>query len=228
MFIPFIIALLPVGFSMGVGRKSTVYELLAVAAATRCGVDPATAVTCAENESSRRLRDSLWSQLDDRLNDNQTFTLDQIRQWAAAEGARDISRSAIHRLRANAVSERKQVAARANEMNRWVNELDQRGDLDAARVNRAAAQQIVFDALQGFDPAVLSGLTANQALRLLSTVGYLSKASAETELLEQRLAELRRAFDEAVAAKVKAKPGGALSPEDIGEIRRAVFGEQAA
>ncbi|HUU90947.1 MAG TPA: phage protein Gp27 family protein [Phycisphaerae bacterium] len=210
------------------GRKSTVYNALSVAAARACKLNPATAHNCADRAECRSLRDSYWAQMDRRLNDPQTYTLDQIVEWAKAELGATISRSAIDRARAAELRSRQAVTDRGALAVQVANALGDRGELDALKAGRVLASQLIFSALEGMSPGQLDDLEPNQVIRLIGTLGYLSKASAETDMLRQKLAEMQAAFDAQVAARTKKSTDGRLTADDIADIRKAVFGAEAA
>ena len=209
------------------GRKSSVYAELSIAAAIAAGVEPATPQACAEDPDAARIRAGYWAEMDNRLRDPQTYTIDQVVEWAAAELKADISRSAVDRARTRALAQDRAIQARADLARRMADTMGDRGELDALKASRTIAAQLIFEALQGMDPRSLDGMEPNQVLRLISTLGYLSKAGAETELAKQKLAEMQAAFDAQVAARTTKSGDGHLTPTDIADIRQAVFGRVA-
>ena len=85
--------------------------------------------------------------------------------------------------------------------------------------------QAMFNALVNLDDQALANLKPGQLINMFNSVAILSRQDVETRYRKAQLGELMKAFDREAAAKAQAH-GGALTGEDLAEIRKAVFGEQ--
>jgi|GEM_PF-3097453 len=220
-------------------RASKAYKLLAVHAAHEAGVKlPARASrddwlkAAAENDAACELRGRLWDAYEARLRDARTYELDDIAAWLAEKSIR-VARSSIHRDRQAMARELERFRWAATKARATIDAATEAGESDLLRAGRLAAGQLLFDALMDLTPQSLAALDAKQILRLIEVQAKLSTAHAQSDLLGEKLAEMRRKFDEQVAAakrKAAAKGaagGDAFDDEMIQQIRRAVFGEAA-
>ena len=207
-------------------RHSKAYEQLAATAAAQADLPERTAEAAAGDDGARQIRDSLWEQYERMLRDTQTWRLEQIGEWLTERGA-TASRASIHRDR-RALLERERViflaAARAREILKAASDT---GEHDVLRAGRVVAGQMLLSALTNLSSAALEGLRPHQVLRMIDSLGALSKAHAETDLIRQKLTELQRRFDEQISAAQAAAPDGRLTPEQIAEAKEAIFGKVA-
>ncbi|MHC4984181.1 MAG: phage protein Gp27 family protein [Planctomycetota bacterium] len=206
--------------------QSRLYRELAELAARQQGLVPATAEAAAEDPGARDVRDSYWLELDRRLRDTQTFTLDELVAWLKGLGCK-VSRSSVDRARQRELARERQFRLRAELARATVEAAGEGGEHDTLRAGRIVAGQLLFDALSGLSVEALEGLTASQVLRLIDTLGGLSKAHVETALLAAKVEELRRKFDEQVKTASDKTGDGRLTADQIAEIRAAVFGAAA-
>lgn len=202
------------------------YDRLAVQAGRECGLKKADPKAVAADPAARDRRDTLWAEFDQRLLDVQTYTLEDLRAWLKKVGL-DASIQVIHRARHRKLDEVRRVKL-ANEKTAQTMAL--LADMDEGEVLTAArkrAAQILFDQFMRLGPDALDELSPGQIIMAIEATGRLAKGRVEADLLEQRLATVRREFDAQVdAARGKTKDGK-LSAEDLADIRRAVFGSAA-
>jgi len=187
----------------------------------------------AENPKTRGFRDRLWAELERRLRDRQTYTLDDIHRWMTY-GEPDglgctLGRTSLHRLQKHLVAKEEQIARRA----RLAAEVARQaaghgGGLDEMlRASMGLAAQTVFDMLTDLPDEATTVLKPNHLIGLLEMVARLHTARAQADYTDQRVAELQRKFDDAVAARqALVETGGRreLTAEDIRAIRESVFG----
>jgi len=89
------------------------------------------------------------------------------------------------------------------------------------------AGQLIFQLLMELRSEDLAGDKPDpiKVIRTFEALAKLQKARAETEILNVKLRELRDSFDMATKRAAASSADGKLSAEQIGEIRRVVFGE---
>jgi len=92
--------------------------------------------------------------------------------------------------------------------------------------SRILAGQVVFEGLQGLSSDSLANLTASQVLKLVDGVATLGRQDMETRYRKAQLGELLKKFEQESQVKIK-KSNGKLTPADLAEIRKAVFGDVA-
>lgn len=201
------------------------YEALAEHAARQCGLKPATAEAAAENDQAREIRDCLWAELQKRVGDLSTYTIDAIRLWLNADIGVDVGRGSVQRLREQHVAGLAAIRLRAERARQVIDAVGKGGEGDALEAGRAISAQIMFNALAGLDDAALTNLKPAQIINMINSVALLSRQDIETRYRKAQLGELVKKFDREMAAKVAGR-GGALTADDLAEIRKAVFGEQ--
>jgi hypothetical protein len=198
-----------------VGSESSMPELQAVAG------------QIATDDEAREIRDGLWEEYERRLRDVASYTLTACRQWLAEHGA-DVGLSSVHRDRERAMRELRRIEYAAEQARSIIDAAEAEGETDLLRAGRIAASTAIFNALMRLGPDALSELSPRDTLKMFRELAVLSKAHAETDLINARLAELQRKFDAEVTAAQQREPDGKLSDRQIQEIRKAVFGEVAA
>jgi len=203
------------------------YDELARLAGRQAGLADPTPEAVAAHEGARAARDKLWAQYERRLRDTQTHTLDDLTAWLGDLGCR-VGRSSIARNR-RALIDREEAIWLAAERARAVMEAaTAAGVADVLAGGTALAAQVLFEALSELPAAALRDLTGGQIIQMIDVLGRLRKTAAETDLIGARVAEMQRRFDEQMkAATAPAADGRGLTPEQIAEIRRAVFGDAA-
>ncbi len=207
-------------------RHSSAYEKLAVEAGERSDIKKPTAESVASDNHAVQLRDALWSDYERQLRDAKTYTLETIREWLAEQNSQT-SLSGVHRDR-RALLDRERLTTLAADRARAVIEAaTESGEHDFLKGGRLIAGQLLFDALGNLSSESLDGMTPPQILRMVDTLGLLSKAHAETDLIRAKLDELQRKFDEAVDAAKAKRAGGELTAEDLAEAKEAIFGKVA-
>ncbi|MBE3099664.1 MAG: DUF3486 family protein [Planctomycetes bacterium] len=210
---------------MNVGH-SNIYDRLAARAGAEAGLKRPTPASVAEDDAARERRDTLWAEFDRMLLDTQTYTLGKIRTWLADQGI-VVSVPPVHRCRHRKLDEVRRVTLaieRTRQTMALLADMDEGEVLTAAR-KRAA--QILFDQFMRLGPDALDSLSPGQIIGAIEVAGRLAKGRVESDLLEQRLAGVRKAFDAQVDAASRKTADGRLSAEDLADIRRAVFGSAA-
>jgi len=206
-------------------EKRAAYGALAVLAAERAQLSPATAEAAAENDQAREIRDSLWAEMERRIEDVRTYSVDGIHTWLRDDLGLKVGRGSVQRLRENAVGRMAAIRLRAQRAREVIEAVGSTGQVEALEAARALASQAMFDALANLDAASLANLTASQILKLCDGVANLSRQDIETRYRKAQLGELMKKFDKEAAKKVKST-SGVLNADDLAEIRKAVFGEQ--
>jgi len=205
-------------------QKRRAYEGLAEKAAARCGLNPATAEAASENEEARDLRDGYWAELQRRVADVQTYTVDDLHEWIAVEMGVEIGRTSMQRLRAKHVGRLRAVRMRAELARQVIDAAGDRCETDVLEATRMLAGQAMFNATAGLDENSLNNLTSSQILKMFDSLSNMSRQDMETRYRKVQLGELMKQFDREANAKVK-DSNGKLTPEDLAEIRKAVFGD---
>jgi len=163
---------------------------------------------------------------DRRLADEQTYTADEVIDWLTEIGV-VTSRSAVYRARRRRRAQLRAVQLRSELARQIVDAAGEDGESGALRGARLLMAQKLFEATQGLSPEQLDGLSPTGVIKLAKVIGELSRADAQTDLIRQRLTQMRSDFDREVRAKQVRRGGGALTDTDITEIRQAVFGAAA-
>ena len=209
-------------------RHSTSYALLATRAGRDAGLKNPTPEAVAADESARALRDALWGEYELRLRDVQTHKLDSICAFLASNGVK-VGRSSVHRDRDALLQKERSYIIAAEKARAIVDSISADGAEDVLRGGQVIAGQLLFEALANLDPVALEGMTPGQILKMIDTLSWLRKSTTDADMVELKITELQKRFDEKVAATRKQKKGGdgKLSAADIAEIRKAVFGEAA-
>jgi hypothetical protein len=202
------------------------YEALAQHAAKQCGLTPATAEAAAENDQAREIRDVLWAELQRRVADLQTYTIDAMHRWLNDDIGVEVGRGSVQRLREMHVATLSAIRLRAERAKQVIDAVGKDGQGETLSAARALSAQAMFNALVHLDDAALTNLKPGQLINMFNSVAILSRQDVETRYRKAQLGELIKAFDREAAAKVAGK-GGALTGKDLAEIRKAVFGETA-
>jgi len=205
-------------------RKWRAYEGLAEKAAAECGLEPATAEAASENEEARELRDGYWYELQRRVADVQTYTIDELHRWIHGEMGVSIARSSMQRLRERHVAQIRSIKMRAALAREVVQAAGDSGEGDVLESARILAGQAMFNATRGLTENSLNNLSASQVLKMFDSIALLSRQDMETKYRKAQLGELVKKFDREATAKVRDK-SGTLTAEDLAEIRKAVFGD---
>lgn len=207
-------------------RHSTAYEALAALAAEQAGLKEKTAQAAADDDAARQIRDSLWEQYERMLRDTRTYTLKDVRDWLTDRKLK-VSRSSVHRDRAALLEAERVYELAVHKANAVLDAAAESGEHDVLKAGRVVAGQLLFNSLSSLSSAALEGLKPHQVLRMIDTLGLLSKAHAETDLIRQKLAELQRQFDREISAAQAKTPDGKLTPAQIAEAKEAIFGQVA-
>jgi hypothetical protein len=219
-------------------RRSSAFIRLAVAAAKNVGLalpspngsgsetQAKWLEAVAKDAAARAERDRLWQEYEGRLADECTYTLKALTAWLEEQGAK-ISLMAVQRDRLAIIADMNRFRYAADKARATIDAATDRGESDLFRAGRVAAGQLIFNALMEITPAQLENLEPKFILKLMEISGKLSKAHAETDLLNQKIEELRKAFDEQVAAAQKKSPDGKLTADMLLEAKEAIFGKVA-
>ena len=202
------------------------YEALAQLAAKRCGLAPATAEAAAENDQAREVRDCLWAELQRRVADVHTYSVDNLHQWLTREMGVEVGRGSVQRLREHNNAVERAIKLRAERAQQVIEAAGAGCEDDVLEATRVLAAQAMFNALQGLDENALTDMKPGQVLKMFDSVSIMSRQAMETRYRKAQLGELVKKFDREAKAKVKGA-NGVLNAEDLAEIRKAVFGETA-
>ncbi len=217
------------------------YDLIAVHAGLACGlnlpsVSEAAALSAdglaalcgrvAEDADSASLRDKLTLEFERRLRDP------AYSGHAVAEWFRDtygpIGRSSIYRTAASLRCQESRIAECAAQAQAYVDLAADSGADAVFAAGSGRAGQLIFQLLMETNAAALSGeMNLDKLHKIVSALAKLQKSRAETELLGEKIDQMRRKFDKAAKVAATKAAGGALTDDMIAEVRRAVFGEAA-
>ena len=212
-------------------RRSNPYDALALYAGGLAGMKKPTPKAVAENKEAHAIRDSVWEEYERMLRDTQTYSLKAIVEyWADPKRGVRLGHSSVHRDRLALTEQERRItliAAKTRATIEAAGEGGAGGALDGARL---LASQLLFSALGDLSADALGGLTGPQILQMLKTLGYLSKTDAEANLMAEKVREMQQRFDKQIAAVAKDVNAGdgRLTDEQIAELRRVVFGKDAA
>ncbi len=211
-------------------RHSKAYDALAICAGRQAGMNRPTAKRVAGDDDARPLRDVIWQEYERMLRDDQTWTLDAILAWLKdPDRGVKVGRSSVHRDRLAILQRERTIALAAAKANAVLKAATESGESDILRGGRLVAAQLIFGTLAELPETALEGMEPAQVLRMVDSLSKLSKAHAETDLINAKLEELRRKFDKAIKAAQKkiSRGDGRLSDKQIQNIREAVFGSAA-
>lgn len=189
-------------------RHSKAHELLAIAAGKAAGLDAPTSERVARSKPARAERDRLWGEYEKRLRDFQGETLEGIQAWLESQGAA-VSLSSVNRDRAVYKQQAERLALSVKRTQEVLAAVDGMAEGDLLKASRKLIGQIVMEYFLGLEAEALGDATTAQTIRLMEAVGTLSKSRAETEVLEERLVDLRAETLKAVGAvanKGRVKP----------------------
>lgn len=227
---------------MRLGPSKT-FRLLSVAAAQKadiplpaCDLDDEAQLdkVCqfvAESTDGVAARQQAWIQYEDRLRDHRTYALDDIRAWLADEWKVTVGRSSIDRDRKRIIQ-----AEKVNQLSnqRLKSALDMMKDLPDSDLfgggTRMIAQMILSNLLN-YSAESLENLKPAQIIAMMDVFARTSKGYAETLLIEERRKlqmQQREAFDREAKKAMGGSRDGKISPAQLEQIRKSVFGEAAA
>lgn len=200
-------------------RRYKIYDELACLAGRRAGLaKPVTPERVAEDGDSRVERDILWSELEQRLHDVQTWTLDQIVEWLAGLGC-EVSRQSVWRARQWVTMQERRVRLAAEKAQAVLRTAATLGVDDLMGANQTLAMQLIFDCLNNLGAEALEGMDPPQVIRMIEAFGRLQSGSASAELQRVKAEQMRRAADAAKAEVDKAADaGGQVSRQRVAEI----------
>jgi len=207
-------------------RRSEIYPRLALAAAARVGLKAATAERVAESPEARDVRDALWADYERMLGDKNTYTLEAMRTWLKDEGVK-ASISAIARDRAPVLARRRRLEIAPAKVREFLAATADSSTGEVLEAARKRSADLLFEFLLKIPVEGIEKTDVTDLRLLGKAVASLSTADAQTQILQQRIAEMRDAFDAKVKAARKGRKGKALTDEDIAEVRKAVFGSAA-
>lgn len=203
--------------------QSKAYTLLAELAARQAGCDRISAETAAEDADALAIRTELWEEYERRLRDDKTYTLDDCRAWLAEQGV-EVDRSSVHRNRQAIRAGERALLLAAQRGRQLMEAVDQAGGAeDLFRASRAAAGQIIFDALTQLPTGALEEMSPTQTISLISTLGQLSRDHAQVDLTEARLREAEERFAREME-RLQAQAPAELTDDLIADARRSIFG----
>ena len=187
----------------------------------------------AEDPTAAPIRESLWLDYERRLRDDKSYSIDDVTEWLREQITGDlagydvkIGRSSVHRD-SQAIHAKERAFRLAHERTKaLLDGLEDGAEHDVLKSGRMVAAQLVFEALSNLPAAALEDLTNGQIINMIEVLGKLSKAHAETDLINAKLAEARRRFDEQMKAALS-KGKGRITDEDVAEARELIFGKVA-
>lgn len=204
--------------------RSKACEGLATWAGLEVGMDGPTPARVAEQDEAREVRDAAWAQYRQRLADPTTYTLAEIRKWLAEHNVR-VSVSAVYRDRAPVLAQEQKLSLASEATRRFLSATEGAGELDVLKAGIRRMGQLFFETSLHFSAEELAeAMGAGDVIRLGDSVGKLAKAFAETGLLTEKLAAMRREFQNRAKAASQKSGDGRLSQTDVDEISEAVFG----
>ncbi len=211
-------------------RHSKAYDALAICAGRQVSMNRPTAKRVAEDENARSLRDAIWLDYERKLRDDKTYRIDDVWAWLSdPDRGVTVGRSSVHRDRRALLQRERTVVLAAAKAAAVLDAAKASGQSDILKGGRHLAAQLIFNTLSELPESALEDMEPAQVLRLVDSLSKLSKASAETDLITAKLAELRKKFDEAITATQRkiSKGDGKLSDKQIQKIREAIFGSAA-
>lgn len=210
-------------------RHSKAYDALAVCAGRSAGMKRPTAKRVAADENARSLRDALWQEYERMLRDDQTWRIDDIWDWLKdPERGVKVGRSSVHRDRKALQQRERTIALAAAKAQAVLKAATETGEHDVLRGGRVLAAQLIFGTLAELPETALEGMEPAQVLRLVDSLSKLSKAHAETDLINAKLAEKAEQAKAEIDKVVKKAKGGRPGRKEIyAAIDRVMKGEAA-
>jgi len=212
---------------------SKAYQMLAVKAGRDAGLtfrvdetDDDRAIAVAEDDDASAMRDTAWMDYEAKLRD-ESFTLGRIVELLKAAGVK-VGKSSVARDR-DRLRQKERRFALANDRLRAV--FDQLGDLDESEMHRKGSRlvmQKLLDFFLSFESRRLEALKPGQVIEAFRVFGSMGKTLAETDILTQRLAEMRKTAKAEVDRKAAGSPDRKLSREDVYAILDDVMKGDAA
>lgn len=204
------------------------YEELALIAGREAGIGEAvlTPQSVEGDDAARAIRDGYWAQYERMLRDVQTYSLDQVHGWMKSIGCR-VGRSSIDRNRTHLLAREQQIHASAEKARAVVLAAKEMGLDDLLAGGTLVAGQRLFEALTALPSSNLQDLTAAQTLDLIDSLSRLKKTHSDSAFTDARRKALQDAAKKFSAECKKAQSttgDGRLSPDQINQIRQAVFG----
>lgn len=196
-------------------RTSSCYDRIAEVAAVRAGLAEGTPLSAiAEDATARAIRDDLWAVYERQLADTHGYTLEAVKAyWMDPERGAAIHVSGIHRDRRALLAQMRtaQVAAeKATAIVRMAEEGGAGGLKSLLAGGKLLAVQRLFEALTSLPEEAMSGMTPGQIIAACEAIGKLSKGQREEDILDARLADLRKAVKAGVDAAADKTADGKL------------------
>jgi len=207
-------------------RRSVIYPRLAVAAGARVGLKEPTAELVAESPEARDVRDALWADYERMLGDVNTYTLEALRAWLAGHGV-NASTSMITRDRQPVLARRRRLELAPLKVREFMEATKDSTTGEVLEAARKRSADLMFEFLLKIPVEGIEAMDVTDLRLTAKAIAGLSTADAQTRIIEQRLAEMRDAFDAKVNAVTKGRKDKALTDRDIAEVRKAVFGSAA-
>lgn len=220
------------------------YDLIAIHAGRKAGVALPTVAAAgklpreqrqelvakvASTAKARKVRDGLFVDFERRLRDS-GYSGDQVWEWfKSAYGP--IARSSIYRARGALRAQESRISEVSEQARAYMKLADEGGAEGVFGAATRRAGQLYFQLLMELTGDDLEGLRARpeKIIQLVDSLGSLQRARAQTNLLNQKLAEMRRKFDEEIAAAQRrsGRRDKAITPEMLKRVRETVFGSAA-
>ncbi len=210
------------------GRQAGLQKLPTVAQAAKLPEEDRQVLVAkvADSKKAAKLRDKLVMEFEHRLRDP-GYNGEQIWDWFKSTYG-PIGRSSIFRVRAKLRVHESRIAEISQQAEAFVQLADESGGQKIEKAATRRAAQLYFQLLMQLDAEDLAGVRGDpkKIVAIIDSLAGLRRTGAQTNLLEQRLAETRQNFDRQIAAaqrKAKSRDGK-LTPEMIQKVREAVFG----
>lgn len=172
------------------------------------------------DEDARARRDAAWLEYEAILLDA-TWQVVRIQSWLRDRGV-EVGTSSVQRDRDSARAKIQVHELSTAKAKAVFSKLEGLSGRDLQGGAGKLAMQMIVNFLLTYDADRLQDLEPADVVKLIHTAGQLGKTLTESNILEVKLAAMRREFDAAV--KKTRAPDGKLGPAQIDEIRRAVFG----
>ncbi|MFB3893235.1 MAG: phage protein Gp27 family protein [Phycisphaerae bacterium] len=224
-------------------KRFLAFDLIAISAGLRCGLKVPTCeqisalrepqrdvwlAKVAEDPKAAALRDELCADFERRLRDP-AYTVDSLTEWFTDQYG-PIGRTSIYRAMDAYLSYDAKLIEQAQAAKQFAEVFAASGGDKLGEAARMQAQQLYFDFLRTLSRADLADAKGDSAriVRIIDSLARLQQAGAQTELLQQKVAQMRRAFEaEMQAVARKTAGGGRITDEMIHEAGQKIFGKGA-
>jgi len=191
---------------------SSVYDMLAVAAARAAGFDPAgagdreraIAIAADAPPAALEARDAAWAELETMILDERTYRIRDIVKFLAERWAIKFTRTGVHGLRQR-LAEKDRVNRLASlQLKRAFELLEDLPLPELLTGGRKMIGKLILSTLMQSGSGALSELKPGQVVAMMDVFVKLAKTYAETGLIDARTSQLQDKLDAAKAAADRA------------------------